>query len=185
MILYVNSCVREDSRTDRLARYLLDKLGGEYEELKLETLDFPKADGDFLKWRDSCIAAGDYSSGLFDPAKSFAAADIVVISAPFWDLSFPAALKQYFEQINVLGITFVYSPEGVPQGLCKAKKLYYVTTAGGPVFSTDFGFGYVESLAKGYYGIPETRLIMAEGLDIQGADAEAILKGAQEQIDSL
>ena len=38
---------------------------------------------------------------------------------------------EYFEQINVLGITFVYTPEGYPKGLCRAKALYYVTTAGG------------------------------------------------------
>ena len=35
MILYVNACVRPESRTDRIARALLEKLGGEYEELNL------------------------------------------------------------------------------------------------------------------------------------------------------
>ena len=34
MILYVNACARPDSRTDRLARALLQKLGP-YEELRL------------------------------------------------------------------------------------------------------------------------------------------------------
>ena len=61
---------------------------------------------------------------MFELARQFAAADQIVIAAPYWDLSFPAALKQYFEQINVLGITFAYTPEGVPKGLCRARKLY-------------------------------------------------------------
>ena len=86
-------------------------------------------------------------------------------------------LKQYFEQINVLGLTFTYSDAGIPQGLCKAKKLYYVTTAGGPVISDEYGFGYVKALAKIFYGIAEVYQIKAEGLDIIGADVEKILNG--------
>lgn len=38
MVLYVNSCIREESRTDKLARALLDKLG-EYSEVALEELE--------------------------------------------------------------------------------------------------------------------------------------------------
>ncbi|MBQ4370353.1 MAG: NAD(P)H-dependent oxidoreductase, partial [Oscillospiraceae bacterium] len=93
-----------------------------------------------------------------------------------------AALKQYFEQINVLGITFVYSPEGIPQGLCRAKKLTYITTAGGYFFPVEFGFGYIRALAQGYYGINEVNLIKALGLDIDGADPETILKEAQNSV---
>ena len=35
MTLYINCCVREESRTDRLARAVLQKLGGDFTELKL------------------------------------------------------------------------------------------------------------------------------------------------------
>jgi len=185
MILYINSCVRGDSRTDRLARHLLSRLAEPFREVQLKDIDFPRTDEDFLKWRDSCIASGDYSAEIFKLAKDFAAADTILISAPYWDLSFPAALKQYFEHINVLGLTFRYSPQGVPEGLCRAKDLYYVTTAGGPVFSTDFGFGYVKAMAEGYYGIKSCRMILAEGLDIDGADVEALLRAAEEEIDSI
>ena len=34
---------------------------------------------------------------MFDLAGQFAGADTIVIAAPFWDLSFPAALKQYMQ----------------------------------------------------------------------------------------
>ena len=99
-----------------------------------------------------------------------------MIAAPYWDLSFPAALKQYFEQINVLGITFLYTPEGFPKGLCRAKKLYYVMTAGGMYVPEEFGYGYVKGLAQSFYGIRDCELIKAVGLDIDGADAEKIMK---------
>ena len=46
----------------------------------------------------------------------------------------------------------------------------------------EFGFGYVKALAQGYYGIPDVRLIRAAGLDIDGADAEAIMRAAEESL---
>ena len=124
MILFVNACVRGESRTRRLAEALLDRLGGEMEEVRLHEIDFPVVDEAFLTERDRLIAQEKWGHPMFELARQFAAADQIVIAAPYWDLSFPAALKQYFEQINVLGITFAYTPEGVPKGLCRARKLY-------------------------------------------------------------
>ena len=102
-----------------------------------------------------------------------------MIAAPYWDLSFPASLKQYIEQINVLGITFEYSDEGTPIGLCKDNRLFYVSTAGGTFVPEEFGFGYIESLARNFYGIKDVRRIIATGLDIVGADVEGILADAE------
>ena len=58
--------------------------------------------------------------------------------------------------------------------LCKATELYYVTTAGGP-YDPTYSYGYIESLAKNFFGIPETYLVKAEMLDIEGNDAEETL----------
>ena len=182
MILYVNACVRSQSRTKRLADRLTEKMEGNVERLDLAKVSFPVADEAFLIKRDRLIAAGAYHDPLFDMARQFAAADRIVIAAPYWDLSFPAALKQYFEQINVLGVTFLYTPEGRPKGLCRAKKLYYVMTAGGMFVPEEYGFGYVRSLARSYYGIEDVELIQAVGLDIAGADIEAILRECLERI---
>ena len=113
---------------------------------------------------------------MFDLARQFAEAEVIVISAPYWDLSFPASLKQYVEKICVNGVTFEYTPEGIPQGLCKAQRLYYVMTAGGDYAPEEYGYGYIQALARGYFGITDFRLIKATGLDIIGADAEKILQ---------
>ncbi len=182
MILLINACVRKESRTKRLADSLLKKLTGEVEELKLEELVFPAADESFLQKRDRLIAENKLEDPLFAQARQFAEAEEIVIAAPYWDLSFPAALKQYIEQINVLGITFMYTPEGFPKGLCKAKRLYYVTTAGGGYVPEEFGFGYIKALAQSFYGIAEVQLIKAVGLDVEGADPEQLL---QESIRAL
>ena len=184
-VLFVNACVRKNSRTKRIADHLLSKMSGEITEVKTAEIDFLPVDESFLKKRDALIASSNFDDSLFDHARLFASADEIVIAAPYWDLSFPASLKQYFEQINVLGITFAYTSEGIPNGLCKAKKLYYVTTAGGAFVPEDYGFGYVKALAQGFYGIPEVRLIQATGLDIYGADEEQIIRKAMEEIDGI
>ena len=185
MLLFIDACVRRESRTRRLAERYLAGVGGEVKRLRLEETEFPRVDEAFLRWRDGCIARGDYASARFDPARDFAAADEIVIAAPYWDLSFPASLKQFFEQICVLGLTFRDTPEDVPEGLCRARRLTYVTTAGGPIYSTAPGFGYVEALARTFYGIPEVRLISAENLDIAGANVEGLLRAAEADIDRL
>ena len=176
MVVFVNACVRAASRTKRIANVLLARLNDETEEVKLSEFPFPTTDEAFLRQRDSLIAQGKFDAPMFSLARQFAEADTVVIAAPFWDLSFPAALKQYIEQINVVGITFRYTKEGIPQGMCRARKLYYVTTAGGNYVPEAFGFGYIKALAEGFYGIPDVRLIQAAGLDIDGADGEGILR---------
>ena len=184
-ILFINACVRGESRTKKLAEKLLEKLNRPVEEVRLEEINFPIVDEDFLNMRDRLISEGSLDSPVFDLARQFSEAETIVIAAPYWDLSFPAVLKQYFEQVNVVGITFRYTEEGIPEGLCKADRIFYVSTAGGIYAPTEFGFGYVKALAQGYYGIGDVRLIEAVGLDIYGADVEAILEEAEETIEDM
>ena len=181
-VLFINACVRTDSRTERLAYRLLEKLEKPCVEVRLEEIAFPVADEAFLQRRDRLLSDGKFGDSMFDLARQFAAAEEIVIAAPYWDLSFPASLKQYLEQINVVGIAFRYTQEGIPESLCRAKRLYYVTTAGGNYVPEEFGYGYVKALAQGYYGIPDVRLIKATGLDIVGADAEDIMRATEEEI---
>ena len=178
MILFVDACVRKDSRTKRLAEALLEKLNEDEACVSLEEISFAVSDEAYLKKRDNLIAKGAYDDDMFALARQFSQADTIVIAAPYWDLSFPAMLKQYIEAINVFGITFEYTPEGFPKGLCKAKKLYYVMTAGGNYVPEEFGFGYIKALAQNFYGIEDVEMIKATGLDIIGADSETIINEA-------
>ena len=181
-ILYVNACVRKESRTKRLAEKLLSRLGEPYEELCLEKIAFSSVNEEYLNKRDQLISAGDFQNPMFALARQFSKAETIVIAAPFWDLSFPAVLKQYLEQINVVGITFKYSENGTPIDLCRASRLFYVTTAGGHYVPKEYGFGYIKALSQNYYGIQDVRQIVAVGLDIYGADADAILGAAEDTL---
>ena len=94
-ILYVNACVRSESRTRRLAEKLLLKLGKPYEEIRLEEIDFFIVNEAYLNKRDQLISKGNFQDPMFDLARRFSEAETIVIAAPFWDLSFSAVLKQY------------------------------------------------------------------------------------------
>ena len=107
MILYVNCCVRSDSRTDRIARALLDKMG-EYTELFLPAEDIRPLDEKLLAKRDELISAGSFDDPMLRFAVQFAEADKIVIAAPFWDGSFPSLLKVYIENIYAVGIVTRY-----------------------------------------------------------------------------
>jgi len=184
-ILYINACVRQESRTNMLAQYLLEKLEGNIEEIKLSELNISPLNETTLSQRDNFIKNQNFQDKMFNLAKQFANTDIIIIAAPYWDLSFPALLKTYFELTNVTGITFQYSENGMPQSLCKAKKLIYITTSGGPCIYADYGYEYVKKLAETFYGISDIKFIQATGLDVIGNNTEDILNNAKTEIDKI
>ena len=181
-ILFVNACVRENSRTLTLARDVLLKLQGEAEEVKLYECFLAPLDMNGMRIRDMANEKKDFSDPVFSLAKQFAEAETIVIAAPYWDLMFPAVLKTYLENITVNGLTFAYGENGIPYGMCKAKKLIYVTTSGGPIIC-NFGYDYVSALAKNFYGIKDVYFVSAQGLDIKGANAEVILEQVKNTLD--
>ena len=181
MILFVNGCVRENSRTLELAQAVLAKESDAIEEVRLYP-DGPNGlNAETLRLRDALLTNQELDHPMFRWARQFAAADTIVIAAPYWDLAFPAKVRAYLEEVTVSGITFRYGENGIPQGLCRAKRLIYVTTAGGPIFQ-NYGYEYIKALAQGFYGIPDVSLVRAEGLDIRGADPEAIMTRAKMEI---
>ena len=181
-ILYINACCRDGSRTNELAQHLLDNLNGQVDIVNLYEENICPLDAQLLAKRDSLLKTGQTDDELFALAKQFATADKIVIAAPYWDLMFPSVLKVYLENITVCGITFRYSEKGIPESLCKAENLYYVTTAGGFLGENKFGFDYVKAIARGFFGIGNVKFFPAEGLDILGADVDGIMQKAKEDM---
>ena len=149
-ILFVNACVRgEQSRTLNIARRFLEEYKKQNPEdsitqLDLYDLELNYLTSETLALREQLLQENNLDHELFNLAKQFAAADKIVIAAPFWDLSFPAVLKVYIEQISVQGITFDYKEDGIPVRLCKAEKLLYITTRGG-----EFSHGFAKEYEMG------------------------------------
>ena len=157
-VLFVDCCIRgEASRTKKLADAFLSALPADCRvtrlDLMAEDLSYFK-DGYFAQ-REQLLAAGERDHPRFRYAHQFAQADRIVIAAPFWDLSFPALLKVYIEQVSVDGITFGSTEDGL-KGLCRASHLVFLTTRGG--FYTgdamEMGSRYLEALHT-FFGIGE------------------------------
>lgn len=183
-ILFVNACVRKESRTRELAELVLSKLDGNITEVNLEKENLQPLTRETLDYRSKLQADNDYTDEMIKYAWQFAKADVIVVAAPYWDLSFPASLKTYIEHVNVVGVTFAYKDDE-PYGLCKGRKLIYVTTAGGEIYSDELGYGYIKMLCEKFYGIKETVYVKAEKLDLWGADVEGIMNNCKEEIRKL
>ena len=110
-VLFVDCCIRrEHSRSKELADYFISELqkNGAYEVETLCLMDENLSyfsEGFFLQ-REALLAEGKLDHPRFRYAHQFAEADKIVIAAPFWDLSFPALLKVYIENLCVDSITF-------------------------------------------------------------------------------
>lgn len=185
MVLLINACARPQSRTLALATKAAQTISGNFEMLNLYEEDLKPLDYNELSKREEFIEQSDFSDSMFRFAKQFREADEIIIAAPYWDLSFPAILKCYIEAICANGLTFRYNEKGIPEGLCKAKRLIYITTAGGFIPENNYGYNYVKQLCNELFGIKNTVCIKPEGLDIQGADIKGIMKSAEDETNEL
>ena len=183
----IDACARERavSRTWELTDAFLKEYAAAFPQAEITVTRLAKEKlapflNDDLLLRDSLIDNGDFDHPMFRWARDFAAADHLAVAAPYWDLSFPAILKVYVENIFVRDLTFRYTLQGEPVGLCRGQRLLYITTAGSPIGNEDWGFGYIRAIAR-MLGVKEFDRVSAEGIDIQGWDAQGILEKAKAQ----
>lgn len=185
-VLYINACVRVQSRTAKLAHAFIGQLpeSAHITQLDLSTLALAPLNTDTLALRDQLLSVHDLQHPMLQLAHQFAQADRIIIAAPYWDFAFPALLKIYLEQVFVCGITFRYDEHGHPVGLCKARKLEYITTRGGcasgELAFLEMGGSYIRAMCQ-MFSIADFHTTAAEGLDIITNDASAILAQAIEQ----
>ena len=180
-LLLIDCCIRkEESRTKRIMDAFLSAVPDDcaVEHLVLTEENLSPLTGDFFAQRQRLLENHDYTHPRFRYAKQFAAADIIVIAAPFWDLAFPALLKIYIEQVSLDGITFGADETGLV-GLCRATDMVFLTARGG--FYTgdalEMGSRYLDALHT-FFGIGRYRCIAADGMDVAGFDAKAALEKA-------
>jgi FMN-dependent NADH-azoreductase len=185
MLLFVNACLREGSRTDRLARMWLERRAyeGEVVERSLAELDIhplDASDANPIEVYNQSVATAVYEHPMFCHAKEFAQADEVVLAAPMWNYAMPAKLADYLELVCTQGLTFDLDERGNYVSLTKAKRLTYIQTAGGPAVAPedDHSFGYVRTLAERFWHIPQVELVCAWALDGPDADVDALLEKA-------
>ena len=95
-VLFVDCCIRrEASNTKKLAEAFLSALPSDcavtWLDLMAENLSYFK--DSYFDQREALLEENRRDHPRFRYAHQFAQADLIVIAAPFWDLSFPALLR--------------------------------------------------------------------------------------------
>ena len=190
-VLLIDACPRPNgtSRTRRLGEAFLRALRAQHPQMQLEVLQLDEMQlmpltGEMEARRSMLIDAGRLDDDMFAPARSFASAELIVVCAPYWDFAFPASLKTLIEHVCVRTLTFVYRDDQ-PVGLCRAENLVYLTTSGSPIGENNWGGDYLRAVTGQLLGVKRFHQISAEGLDVLGADAGAILADAMERARAL
>lgn len=163
-IIFIDACMRAGSRTKRIAERIIEELSGRYriETIRLGEADYPVVDNRILEERNN----GTVPKAHAELAGRISAADRIVIAAPFWDMSFPSALKVFFENMSLFGITFD-SNDKECYGLCKAEKVMYITTRGMDISTGDpleQATPYIRALSH-LWGWGELTVISAQNMD--------------------
>lgn len=190
-ILIIDSCVRrEESRTKQMLDRAAETLKEHHKDWMFETLNLMDMDLKYwntesLKLRDSLLLSGQYDAPQFALGNQFREADGIIIAAPFWDLSIPAMLKVYIENISADGITFSTSEKGLT-GICKFQWMLFLTTRGGIWEGLDMEMGspYMEALSR-FFGNGKYYCVAADGTDIAELSLEAIMEEALEEVEKV
>ena len=184
-LLFVDCCISQrgaESRTRALAEAYLAAFCKAHPEAEVETvpqetlLALRPLGVNALNERDALASVGAFDAPQFALARQFRAADVVVVAAPYWDMSYPAALKAYIEHISAVGLTYHYEVDGC-HGDCNAQRLVYLTSGGDFEHEDSVGVVHWRQLC-GLFGIPRFDYVFAGGLDIDPAKTPELLRAA-------
>lgn len=163
-LIYVNACMRDESRTLRIAKPIIEELAKKYE---IETIDLGNSpylaiNKESLQLRQNKQVAED----IVELSKRIAAADKIVIAAPFWDMSFPSALKVFFENVSLFNISFGVEGNTLV-GLGKCTDVIYITTRGMDISTGDpleQATPYIKALSF-LWGLGNVHVVAAQNMD--------------------
>ena len=173
-LIFIDACMRAGSRTRRIASPIMAELRKKYsiETVYLTGNIYPVADNHTLEDRNQGIVPAEH----VELAKKIAEADRIVIAAPFWDMSFPSALKVFFENMSLFGVTFDTN-EKECYGLCKAEKVMYITSRGMNISTGDpleQATPYIKALSH-LWGWGELTVVAAQNMDYSSKE-EIVVK---------
>ncbi|EMF4672732.1 FMN-dependent NADH-azoreductase [Providencia stuartii] len=122
------------------------------------------------------------SNQLIDEIKQH---DVIVITAPMYNLNIPSHLKNYFDFIARAGETFKYTEQG-SVGLLENKRAFVLTSRGGIYKDTasDIIVPFLK-LFLNFIGITDIEFIFAEGTALGTESAEKAQQDARQCIDTV
>lgn len=205
LYITVNSKPEELSASKTVGRAFVNKFLEKHKEFILEELDLyqchiPRLEYEYFEKRNCMIKEEDFSKlnekqqeevhKIVKLVDQFKEADLYVIAAPMWSLSFPAPLKEYIDCIVMDGKTITIS-ENKMEGLLndKPRAMIYIQSSGAPIpwmLRSIFnkGLDYVRDIMK-YIGIKKFEELLVDGTGFTEEERREAIEEANKEVNKL
>ena len=206
LYISVNSKPENLSSSKMVARKFINKFLERNGDFKVEEVDLykehiPRLEYQYFKDRNCVITEEDAKKlpekdqkeirKIRDLCDQFISAQMYVIAAPMWSLSFPAPLKEYIDCIVQEEKTISFEKGKKPKGLLddKERAVVYIQSSGGnipwildPIM--DKGENYVDQRMKAM-GIKNVQELKVDATGTTEEERENAIREAEEKIDSI
>ena len=206
-LLYIiaNSKSEEQSSSRTVSRRLVNAILEKVPDMELEELDLyedhiPQLKGCYFESKSAIVSSEARSKLTTEEQEEvakvehlcdqFKAADIYVLAAPMWSLSFPAPVKEYLDCVIQAGKTISFE-NNKPHGLMDDKQriFIYVQSSGGnipwilkPALSK--GLNYVHEIMK-FIGINTFDELLVDGTGASEEERQNAIQIATAKIPHL
>lgn len=192
----IGSPRRLRSRSTRVARRLLARLGVNAEELDLHAADLPAFGAPAIEGRYALIegrevdpAARDAWCKVRDTIEHFLSFDTILFSVPMWNFGVPWRLKQYIDTITQPGMAFDVGEAGVT-GLASGRRAILICSGAldirpeEPGEELDFQTSYMKAWL-GFIGITDVHVVQVRPTYGTPAQVEEAMDIAFQDVDTL
>jgi FMN-dependent NADH-azoreductase len=205
LYITVNSKPEELSASKTVGRKVVNRFLTKHTDFQLEELDLynchvPRLEYQYFEKRNCMIKEEDFNKldetqkeevhKMVQLADQFKTADLYVIAAPMWSLSFPAPLKEYLDCVIMEGKTMHIEKDNV-EGLLddKQRGMIYVQSSGGPIpwylkLVMNKGLNYVHDIIK-FIGIKRFEELLVDGTGTTEQEKAQAIQNAIAKIDSV
>ena len=205
LYISVNSKPEDLSASKTVARKFINKFLQKNKDFQVEEIDLykehiPRLEYQYFEKRN-CIVNEDDAKKLNDTDQKevqriralcdqFINANVYVIAAPMWSLSFPAPLKEYIDCIMQDQKTIKFEGKKIEPLLNdKPRTMVYIQSSGGnvpwmlrPILNK--GLNYVEDIIK-FMGIKKFEELLVDDTGFTEEEKQEAINKASEKIDDI
>jgi FMN-dependent NADH-azoreductase len=205
LYITVNSKPEELSASKIVGRELVNRFLTRHQNFELEELDLynthiPRLEYEYFEKRNCMIKEEDFGKlnkkqqeevhEMVKLASQFKDADLYVIAAPMWSLSFPAPLKEYIDCVVMDGKT-IHIDNNKIEGLLddKQRGMIYIQSSGGSIpwllrTVMNKGLNYVHDIMK-FIGIKRFEELLVDGTGTTEEEKANAIQNAMAKIDDV
>lgn len=206
LYITVNSKPESLSSSKTVGRAFINRFIERYPEFNIEELDLynehiPELKYQYFSGRNSIVDAANINKltseeknevdRIIELCDQFIEADMYVVAAPMWSLSYPPQLKAYIDCIVLDKKTIRIKKGEKPDGLLNDKKrgFVYIQSSGADLnmiteMIMDKGLHYIKSIMKSL-GIKNCEELLVDGTGSTEEEKNKAIKKAEDNIDSV